>query len=231
MREVLVPTAREISESYDRLILVKQGKIKPLSDSEWIKIARWVRFDPRLGELWIDSFSHCWKTVSPMAFHDENIKLPSPAMLGVLLDQLQDLGISKKDRKNFQHWKSMVMSDVSPAPHENFFVGLKGFASAEQMKDVERSAKSYSRWGYFGQDILVNKFSQKQRTLQKTFISAERRISILNQLIRRSPRIRVEDYLRECGNAISRRIAQLDLEAHPKLNSIGKTRGKIYFKV
>jgi hypothetical protein len=123
------------------------------------------------------------------------------------------------------------MEGVFKENSEIFFIGLRPFASQGIREDAEKSIKSYLKWGFYGRDVLINKFRDKQKNTPKTYLDREKRAFILNELVRKNKKIRTEDYLEACSHAISPRTAQLDLKAHPRLKAAGSTRARVYDRV
>ncbi|NDG85468.1 MAG: hypothetical protein EBX52_10605 [Proteobacteria bacterium] len=195
---------------------------------DWVRYAQWTRFDPRLGEVWLSAFDREWRSMPPVPFRNKNLRQAVPAVLGVLLDQYYQFLCPDADRKIFHLWRAIALDGVPEAQNEQFFIGVAPFAGSRIRFDAEQPLKIYKRWGFFGRDILLNKFSQKQPKLQRTALAPAERKKALKQLISLKKRITVKDYIEACDGMISRRIAQKDLESEPLLEGAGSTRSRFY---
>lgn len=218
-----IPSFRELGEAYQVLQIEPERAGLP----ELAFWSQWSRFDPRLGEQWISHLSRYWKEISPLAFREALLAQPWPAAAGVLLEQAALIG-KTSDKRLFRTWKNCVMSGIEPAPHEQFFIGLRAFAGEEMRQDCLQTLKPYRRWGYFGREILLNKAQSRQG--RSTWISASVRRKTLSALLAKHDRIRVQDYIDALEGAISRRQAQLDLHGFPGLEARGQTQGRSYRK-
>ena len=111
---------------------------------------------------------------------------------------------------------------------EGFLIGVLPFAGMAVREGAEKPASFYKKWGFLGHEVFVNKFALKQESLQRTALAPQERRLILHELFQRKRRITISDYLEACHGLISRRIAQMDLEAMQKVRAEGKTRGRMY---
>ena len=218
-----VPSEKEILDAYRIL----QSEVE-IPVREWVRFSQWVRFDPRLGEVWLSALDRRWRALPPVLMRDENLQQATPAVLGVLLDQYHDFVCPEADRKTFDLWRKIALEGLKKAPNENFFIGVAPFAGKRLRLDAERPIRAYKKWGFFGRDILVNKFSEKQKELQVTALAPEERRRALDSLLRSKPRITVSDYVEACEGMISRRMAQKDLQARKGLRCTGSTRARFY---
>lgn len=227
MSKLPVPTTQSIQLAFDDLIQSQRKKLT-LTYSQWALYARWARFDPRLAELWVLAVKTNWRELAPVVFREENLKLPIPATVGLLLEHVSVLLSDETERVLFGLWKKVIQFEVPLATHENFFIGVREFASSGMVQDAEQSLKVYLKWGFLGRDMLVNKFSERQAAQPKTYLDASRRALILNRLLKTRRPFRIEDYIQACGGAVSRRVAQKDLENHPRVSARGHTRARVY---
>ncbi len=220
-----VPSEAEVQKAY---ALMQSGV--SLSVSALVCFAQWTRFDPRLGELWLTALDRQWRSMAPVEVRRENLTQASPAALGVLLDQYKNFLCPRDDKRLFQFWSSTALEGVLPANHENYFIGVQGFANQRVREDAEWPIKSFKKWGFMGRDVFLNKFSLKQKSLQRTGIGAIERHKILAELIQFKDRITVNDYIAACGDLISKRVAQKDLQSFSGVKCVGNTRAKFYVK-
>ena len=223
--KIRIPTSDELNESLSLL----RGNNSP-SNEDWIRIAQWTRFDPRLAEEWLTALGRHWRTLLPISFRESNLKQHTPAVLGLLLEQYRTFLCPKKDRALFKLWSAVVLHRTPKARGEGFLIGVLPFAGTAVREGAEKPAGFYKKWGFLGQEVFVNKFALKQESLQRTALGPEERRLILHELFQRKCRITISDYLEACHGLISRRIAQMDLESMPKVRAEGRTRGRIYSK-
>lgn len=204
---------------------------RKLTEACWLACLQLVRFDPRIGELWLTKFSADWKTILPVELQAQNMKLSSPAVLGVLLDQYEAFFCPLPEIQTFKNWKHLVMSGVRQAHHETFFIALHTFAGYELKLDVERSLKFYSKWGFFGRAIFVNKADSGRIPTEKTRVSKARRLVVLKEFIQAKSRFTARDYKQSLGGSVSSRVAQNDINTFVNLgriNCLGETKNKTY---
>ncbi|MEK6577958.1 MAG: hypothetical protein AABZ55_01915, partial [Bdellovibrionota bacterium] len=123
-----IPSDTTLSGAYS----VLQNSSKTPSLREIALWSQWSRFDPRLGELLVSWIAKHWREIPPQNLNELIFQQPWPEAVGVLIENVKIL-LPKKDLL-FNHWSACVMSGVSPAPHEQFFIGLRKFAGL-QMKD------------------------------------------------------------------------------------------------
>jgi len=220
-----VPTETDVLDAYSRL----QSHLE-MREKEWVTLSQWTRFDPRLAEIWLTEFGRNWRRLSPVMIRAENLKTPTPAVLGLLLDQYHRFVCPKRDRHLFGLWSKVALYLTPRADSEQFFIGVLPFAGTHAREASERPGALYKKWGFFGQDIFVNKFAEKQKSMQATALAPPERMKILKELLRHKKRITVADYVEACKGLISRRVAQMDLEEMPGLRGEGQTRGRTYSK-
>src|SRR5688572_5448385 len=80
-----VPSTESLVKAYRRL----QGAEK-ISEEDFVLCSQWVRFDPRLGEIWVARFLQEWKNLRFGALCEAIRHQPWPLCLGVLIDQILD---------------------------------------------------------------------------------------------------------------------------------------------
>ncbi len=124
--------------------------------------SQWVRLDPRLGEIMIQYLFQVWPSTHPALLNKELKKQVWPSAFGVLIEHLpyyysKKLKSKKWDKAFFQEWSECVMSDITPAPNEQFFIGLYKAGGKKMREECLYSLKLYRKWGYFAKDLLINK--------------------------------------------------------------------------
>lgn len=231
-----IPSLKELEQAYR----VLQGAVLPLghvsesvTEEEFVRFSQWVRFDPRLGEIWIERFSREWKNLRPIWIREALHRAPWPEAFGVLVDQaIAYGGLKKEEKKNLRLIAEVILSGVEPASYENFFIGIHAFSSSAQRLDAEGPLRSYLKWGYFGREVLVNKAQKKAETgeIGRTEISPPCRKKILTELSKKKQRLVLRDYLEALDWKVSRRVAQKDLQSEPSLIPRGNSRARFYVR-
>lgn len=216
-----IPSTKDLGRAYDSLALGQ-----PVSERDFTLWTQWCRFDPRLAEILMNHLANRWKQMDWSALRDQLLKHPWPQAFGVLTEAIlaSDL-LARAERKIFRGWSATVLTGVARAPHEQFFFGLRKVAGSEMLKDVVDSSRIYSKWGYFGRDLLVNKTS---RFDHRTVVPPEIRRRLLCELMEKQSRITVSDYRTVLDQRVSRRQAELDLAREKRLMPVGNTRGRFY---
>ena len=222
-----IPTNNQLQTAYDHL----QSPNKAVSEDRLALWSQWTRFDPRLGEILVNHVAQQWKQIHPARLNLELFSQPWPAVFGVILEQCELLFKSREKKQNshlnhlFSHWSRCTMTDIQPARNEQFFIGVNAFAGRQVQKLPLRSIKAYSKWGYLGDTILINKY-QKDETL--TLPSLPVRQATMDGLMISLKKFTVNDYINALGRSINRRQAQRDLSTNEKLIAKGSTRGRYY---
>ncbi len=216
-----IPSAQDLSKTYDFLQFTKTHA----SESELALWSQWTRFDPRLAEIFITYILKNWTRINPVQLNLQIKTQAWPSVFGVLMEQAL-MTISNADKTLFRHWKRCVMTSISPAPWELYFIGTRAFAGSEMRKDVEYSLNLYKRWGYFGRDYFLN--HSKKLTSNSTHMDQKTRLKILKNLTLKKERITIHDYLIALNGGSTQRQAQRDLQKCQFLKKTGQTRARFY---
>ncbi len=208
-----IPQISELAAAYTRL-----SAGTPLSEERLSQFAQWTRFDPRLGEIWVQHLSAHWKLISPVKLNHFAKQSEWPAVLGVLLSMIRPT-----ERALYDGWVACATAGLRPAQGEQFFIGIHAFAGREMRRASLLSSRPYRDWGFLGTDLLIN----KQPSARKTYLTRTQRMGVLEGLRATHRRIRVKDYLEATHGLVSLRQAQLDLRASG-LKIEGKTRNRVY---
>lgn len=222
---IKIPSEKELLAAY-RQLQAPARAAKPPSVSSLALWSQWSRLDPRLAEILTAFLGANWSRIPPIEFHQALRSQPWPAAGCVLLEQIRSL--EPPEDPLFERWYDCVTSGIEPAHHELFFIGLRKFGGRLMRSDAEIPLTPYLRWGYLGREVLRTKSARFQGAV--TWVAPETRKRVLDDLIarRRGGRITVQDYETALGGWVSRRQAQRDLSAHPRLKPRGRTRGKWY---
>ena len=235
------PSVRQLAAAYSDLQFAK----KALANKKLALYSQWARLDSRLGEILVEYIARFWRRHDPADLNSRLRLQAWPAAFGALLEHTPFFWAQKERRERrgeaeksrlaparrrraalFQKWSESVMDSIPPARGELFFFGAYGMGSKLQRKEASHATKLYRKWGYFGKDLLVNKAEPPQKTL----IPLPRRRLLLDQLLKRKKRLKLEDYLAELSFQIHRRQAQRDLKSHPRLESRGRAKNRVYIQ-
>src|ERR1039457_4826857 len=196
-----IPSEKDLEKAYE----VLQSKKILIDVQKLVLYIQWTRFDPRLGEIVIIYLKQNWKTINPSQLNGEILKANWPAALGVVCEHVRRI-LTSDERKQFDHWSIIALSDVPQTSGEQFFIGLFSPGGKLMGEQAEKSLKIYSRWGYLASQPMFNKVGLTNKTLA----SQEIRLAILKNMTRKYLRLTVADYLSELNYTVSRRQAQRD---------------------
>lgn len=228
MLKLSVPSSEQLEVAYHQLM----GK-GPVSIEDWIQYSRMCRFDPRLSEAWLRRMLQEWKVIAANILREENLKLNSPGTLGVLLEQIEDYLIEKKNRKLYRLWKQNVLYRTPKGFGESFLIGVHPFASKKLQADAEYPLRSFLEWGFSGSDIFVNKAMRSERIRNTTGLGSEARLRKLRCFLSEckkmgKTRFTLDDYLAYHDHHVSKRVAQLDLRKAKNVRPHGQTKARFY---
>ncbi len=220
----VIPSTDKLIEAYNTL--TSRG---PLA-AELAEWTQWSRFDPRLAEILVQSISKHWKSFDLFGIRAELLPQPWPAALGVLLENILAAKIlPARDVDVFRHWAAAAMAGVEPAPNELFFFGTRKIGSLAMFRDASEASKSYTKWGYLGRELLVNKADPRGKNGRgSTLLPPAVRRRLLAELAGSRERFTVDDYQAALEYRVSRRQAEIDLQRAPGIRSIGNTRARFY---
>ncbi|MBC7691720.1 MAG: hypothetical protein H7222_08105 [Methylotenera sp.] len=221
-----IPSQSELAKAYARF----QDHDR-ISEVDYAVYSQWCRFDARLAEIWVDSLARNWGKLNPTLFRNAVGNHPWPQAAAVLFEQALTYGqLTPSDKSLLRVTANLIFHGVPQAPYQDFFIGLTPFASRSLVAASERPLKSYSKWGYFGKDVFQNKFSATAGKHLPSVLSKSIRTRALDELIRIRERLTVREYQDHLQGAVSLKVAQLDLNAHPALRAVGNTRGRFYVR-
>jgi len=221
-----IPSIQDLAKAYDHLL---EGKVESDTIALW---SQWSRFDPRLAEILVAYIARHWKTFDLFELRSALLKRPWPQAFGVLVENaIAARLISRREVSLFRRWANTILSGVEPASGELFFFGTRKIGGSAMALDASASSKTYSRWGYLGRDLLVNKADTSILPSQgSTTLSRSTRERLRDDLARKLERFTVHDYQAALEYRVSRRQAELDLARDPKIRAVGNTRARFYRK-
>lgn len=219
-------TSIDIANAYQAL----QAPEVSAEPAHWVRYIEMTRFDPRVGEMLILFIRDHFRSMNPISLNHLIQTTRQPATLGVLLEHVSLLITVSKERTQFSLWKQLALAHIEKAPYQSFFIGLSPFSPKQQLKAASLPLSIYSKWGFYAQDLMINKARQWLDQHPRTLIDADQRKEVLNQLIVEQERIRAEDYIHALKGMVSRRQAEMDLSRHPKLIKKGQTRNAFWVK-
>ena len=223
-----IPNQKKLVKAYRAL----QAFPHSVDVEDLVLWSQWARLNPRLGEILVEHISKFWQKHNPVEINQKLEQQAWPAAFGVLLEQVpfyysQYLKNKKWNKTLFLNWSKCVMTDISCAKGEQFFIGIYKAGGKLMEEECFYSIRPYRRWGYFSKDLLIN----KAQSTKKTLISIPQRKAILDELLKSHKKITVQDYLEKMNFQIHRRQAQRDLKSHKRLKPQGETKGKYYIKL
>lgn len=214
-----VPTPNALLKAYN---LVQSSSLTVKLIREFTEFAR---FDPRFAEMMTKKIAEDWESLDPYLVNRQLSASPWGSAFGVLLENAESL-ILKPKKKAFRVWKKMVMMQIPPAAGEQFWVGSYPFAGPSARRVPHQSLTPYLKWGYYGEDWLINKATSK--VANRTMIPKSRRYEILKQLASNQSFFRLHEYLEALGHLVHRRTAEMDLQNAKFIKKVGSTKGCLY---
>jgi hypothetical protein len=213
-----IPQESDLLSAYNALL----GEV---TISQLAIYSQWSRFDPRLAELWVKWLGSNWKKINPMKLREAVAIQIWPAAVSVLLEFVI-YSLPKEDHSIFHHWKSLIQIGIEKAHFEQYFIGLRSPGGKIMFDDARFSLQEYSKWGYLGRDVLLNKAGVQ---IAKTCsLDIKTRQEILIGLFEKQKRITVFDYWTAIGKSVSRRQAERDLAKFPNIEALNHTKGRYY---
>jgi len=225
-----LPSTHDLELAYQQFAQrPEQGLPKPqgtvIALKDFALYCQWVRFDSRLGEMSVQYLLRNWRRINPTELRDEFLSQPWPAVLGVLAEFAQRQLEPGLELTLFQNWKIVATTEFSPACWEQFFIGKRRMGGKAMFDDARFSLEEYRKWGYLSREVLIN----KPEATAASYSSPTRR-QILSDLVETHSRITTKLYWNELGQSISKRQAERDLLAFPRLRPMGRTQGRYFVR-
>lgn len=217
---VVIPQKQDIVQAMNRL-----QKIDPQLDDFSFAFS-FCRFDPRLAETFILAISRRWKNIDAMKLNDQIRPHIWAGTLGVLLEHVRLQITDKKLYDEFTRWMRTALYKISLGKNEFFWIGLDPFAGKRMRKSVENSLAIYTRWGFFGDELLLNKAVFFRSP--KTILPRPLRLQKLKDLAQSKERFVLADYMEALEGKVQKRTAELDLKSASFLQRRGNTRSRTY---
>jgi len=219
-----IPGVRELLAAYGR---IGRASSRPLRAETLVLWCQWTRFDPRLGELLAGHVARHWNSLNPLVLRGEALKHSWPATTGVVMDHAAML-LPAGQLSLFKKWVALATGDLPRGDGGLYFIGLHAPGGWMARIDAERASVLYTRWGWLAHGLMLGKAARLSGTA--TLVDSRRRRIILDELLENMPCrwIRLRDYLDALGGLVSRRQAELDLGAHPRLRPAGNTKARVY---
>ncbi len=220
-----IPLLSDLAGPYEAL----QKKDHIPTTAELLLWAQWIRFDPRLGEIFTRWLSQHWQIIHPLAMNVEILKSPWPAVWGVLLDQVEALLRLEKrcigsELQRWKAWKKLMLAEVQPDSPQLFYFQLVSPVGKIAQEWVNQPSRDFAAWGYFANDAWINKAPWAKRTAVKT----EVRLRVLQRLAKSGEPFTTRAYIEALGGRVTWRQAQRDLQSFPRLHSEGATKDRTW---
>lgn len=173
----IIPSESPLIEAYNLL----QAHHEPVSLEQIIFWGQWARFDPRLAEILIERLCDNWKEINPFEFQQKLLNQVWPQAIAPLIEHIELL-LKSSEISRFRIWKKMSLYQIPPAKGEIYWIGVYTFAGKTMRQLPSRSLLPFTRWGFYADDILLNK--ARSRKLSRTILPKKQRLEILYQLAR-----------------------------------------------
>ena len=211
---IFIPSIQDREKAYNQLL-----HAQPLNPSviELARYSQWARFDPRLGEIWVDYVRHHWKSINPSDLALALRKEAWPSAAAVLLEFTSQHPPSSA----LPHWCKVITNGIEKDGAGQFYVGLRQLGGDAMLEDVLFSMNEYRSWGYFAREDLLHR--RINIPLPK-----DQRLEILKGLLQTSPRITTADYWVAIGKCVSKRQAERDLKRNALLRPYGRTKDRYF---
>jgi hypothetical protein len=216
---------KKIPNQKDLILAYNHLQSEQLTMENLVRYFQWSRFDPRLAEIVTEKLSIHWQDISPTELNTIIRKCAWGAVMGVIIENAALL-IPKNKVDEFRAWSQCVTYKIKKTNGELFFIGLFRFAGTQASLQVMNANKTFLRWGYFSDAILVNK--SNILTEGKTLLSPRRRVELILELAQKNLFFSTADYVAKLNGQISRRTAEADLKKCKFLRRSGNTKGRVY---
>ena len=226
MKTVAVPTRSLLLSAYEKLQWESHVSVTQLC--LW---TRWARLDARLAQILVDHIVNHFEAYNALDLWEKNQALSQPQALAVILEFCQTqarLSLKQKKYVKFQIWKRAIVSQLSPAPFQRFFIREGTLAPERDQKEISENLPSYENWGYYFNEPITSSIKNKRSDSTRTLLSSRDRLEILRALMKEKKVFTVNDYMSACHGRIHRRTAERDLEKQNKLKKVGATRSRNY---
>lgn len=183
--------------------------------------ADWTRHDPRLLEVLTQFCLTAWRAWRPQAIREAFPKMETPQTWGVVADFVR--GAKPEDAETLYFWEYLVRG-LNPLADQYYFFDLYTIGGEYAQRVTRESLQQFRDWGFFGNERVIINPQTKEEVGDW---GQNERLNILRRLFRKTPSLKVADYLREIHHTVSRQQAIQDLR---KLGaaSIGRGRGGIW---
>lgn len=193
-------------------------------------LSQWARLDPRLAEILTGYLCTNWAGLNVLKLLQELSAQPWPRAILVPLRFVEAVFVDSTEipRAVLRGLINTIEEAFPEKSNDLFFIPLQRMNRVLLDQALDFQSLPYRRSGYIGAASLLAK---GRMPAEATIIGRQERGRVLEDLIRTMHRgeiLAVEDYIERCQGRVSRRQAQRDLEASPKLKAVGFTRAKRY---
>lgn len=215
------PHPSELLTAYNRFLLQES-----IDESFFVSTSQWVRVDPRLGEIWCSTFLKEFSRLNPAHFKKLMETVPFPQVIGVLIEQsIRHYVRASPVRRDLRNFLRYVMDGLAPVAYQDFFIGLAPLGANSVRAAAEIPGTEFAKYGFYGNTVFRTHGSGRD----STSLRAKARKPLLEKFLKsQTSQFTVDDYLKSLPVGASRRVAQMDLAAHPRVQPWGNTRSRIY---
>lgn len=197
---VSIPTVGDLAKAYSEL---QAGSVVTLEKiSEYLRMSR---FDARLFEVLAGHLAMQYKKINPFELNAVIKDIAWASALGAILNHSRLL---VEDTELFDPWMKICLHGIPRAPGELYFLGLFDFNVKRIAKIISRPSSLFKEWGYFHDEIVLN----KSESINRTAILKKQRIKILKKLLQKKEIISAQSYRRALNYQVSIRQAQRDIK-------------------
>lgn len=203
----------------------KRWSYKIQSKEELVILAcEMLRYDPRLLTIVIVYFLEHWQELNLYLLRKNILEMKTPQVLGVIREFL----VTATKDKELRYFLDYLIRDLKPVSPQLFFIGLFPMGSLRQLMMVERSLKSYRKWGFLSTERPSIDIYKKKLIGTYDF---KTRQNIIKSILGKNKSISLNNYLEALDHSISRQQALYDLKHFSGLKLVGHGRGAKWKKV
>jgi len=225
------PTPEELQRLYHELALLgapsvgrrRRWPYRFSSHEELIALSgEMLRYDARLLTILLQLLLTIWPTLDPLELRRQMTMMRWPQSLLVVLEFAR---ICSDDRELRFLADYLAAGRRRIDPPERFFLDDANPASRGAARRLGRNLAPYARWGLIGTERPVADMATR-RPLGNYDAATRRRI--LDEIVERSGRVTISEYLDAMDGAVSRQQALEDLRRHGRLAVSGRGRGAVW---
>lgn len=183
--------------------------------------ADWTRHDPRLLEVMLQFALSGWQAWKPQEIREASKKMETPQTWGVIAGFVQ---AAKPEDMELGYFWEYVVRGLKPVADQYYFFDLYTIGGEFSRQATRESLQQFRDWGFFGKERIIIHPQTKEEV---GHWGQNERLNILRRLFRKTPSLKVADYLREICHTVSRQQAIQDLRKVGG-HATGSGRGSVW---